>query len=460
MVAEVRKESGALPLLAFAASRLWEPRDREQGLLTREAYQEIGGVAGALAQHAEATLERIGTQRDAARARAVPEPRDGAGHPGRARARELLSVFGEPERADAEEVLNARRRAAADVYERAGESGETHQQVEIVHESLLQAWPRLVRWQTQDADGAQLRDQLRQAAQLWQDRGRPRTCSGPGRPTAISPLWRERYAAALAANEDAFAPACGAAQRTARRRRRRTSRRLRHVTATRGHRHLRPLAAGPTAHAATPRPRPASARPAELLALGRLRLDDYPTAALAHAIASLERADNAPARRFAVEALWRGPTAHVITDPVRPTRARWSPDGRWLALSGNDGLAVLERDGGKGTKLASVPEILLGFSDDGTRLVTTTEGGTLPFHLWSIPEGKLLDSWPHAQRQQALLVDRRLLTFAFDEKAAALAGPRSSGSGRSTAGLNGRSGAGRPGAGASSAGGSIRPASG
>ena len=63
MIAAVGEERGALPLLAFAASRLWEKRDRERGLLTREAYREIGGVAGALAQDAGATLERVGTHR-------------------------------------------------------------------------------------------------------------------------------------------------------------------------------------------------------------------------------------------------------------------------------------------------------------------------------------------------------------------------------------------------------------
>jgi len=44
MIRDVSRERGALPLLAFAASRLWEKRDRERGLLTREAYKEIGGV--------------------------------------------------------------------------------------------------------------------------------------------------------------------------------------------------------------------------------------------------------------------------------------------------------------------------------------------------------------------------------------------------------------------------------
>jgi hypothetical protein len=37
MVTIVEKERGALPLLAFAAARLWEERDREKRLLTRPA---------------------------------------------------------------------------------------------------------------------------------------------------------------------------------------------------------------------------------------------------------------------------------------------------------------------------------------------------------------------------------------------------------------------------------------
>ena len=63
MVESVEGARAALPLLAFAVARLWETRDREKKLLTREAYQAIGGVAGALAQHAEATLDRIGSER-------------------------------------------------------------------------------------------------------------------------------------------------------------------------------------------------------------------------------------------------------------------------------------------------------------------------------------------------------------------------------------------------------------
>ena len=64
MVASVEEERGALPLLAFAAARLWEERDREKKLLTRAAYERISGVEGALAEHAETTLRQLGPERE------------------------------------------------------------------------------------------------------------------------------------------------------------------------------------------------------------------------------------------------------------------------------------------------------------------------------------------------------------------------------------------------------------
>ena len=57
IVESVEGARGALPLLAFAVSRLWGAGGRGG------ADEEIGGGAGALAQHAEATMDRIGTGR-------------------------------------------------------------------------------------------------------------------------------------------------------------------------------------------------------------------------------------------------------------------------------------------------------------------------------------------------------------------------------------------------------------
>jgi hypothetical protein len=65
--------------------------------------------------------------------------------------------------------------------------------VEIIHESLLSAWPRLVQWRNQDEGGALLRDQLRQSAHLWKERGRPEDLLWTGSSYREFAVWRERY---------------------------------------------------------------------------------------------------------------------------------------------------------------------------------------------------------------------------------------------------------------------------
>jgi len=171
MVESVEGARGALPLLAFAVSRLWEKRDRERKLLTRATYEEIGGVAGALAQHAEATMDRVGVERQdvvreifrnlvtAQGTRAVVD-RD-----------ELLSAF--PEKEPRGGAARADRRAAGDELRGRGQGGRAEPPPGRGGARVApEAWPRLVRWQAQDEEGALLRDQLKQAAHLWQEKSR------------------------------------------------------------------------------------------------------------------------------------------------------------------------------------------------------------------------------------------------------------------------------------------------
>ena len=125
-------------------------RDRERGLLTLEAYETIGGVRGALARHAEATLDRIGPNR-------VPIAREifrnlvtAQGTRAGLATSELLSVFkAEHESVASAEVLShltdARLLTTFDIGLHDEESREHAQFVEIAHEVLITAWPRLVR---------------------------------------------------------------------------------------------------------------------------------------------------------------------------------------------------------------------------------------------------------------------------------------------------------------------------
>ncbi len=69
MADAVAGEPAALPLLQFCANELWDRRDRSWKRLTRKAYRSLGGVAGALAAHAEATLGTLCRGRGAAPSR-------------------------------------------------------------------------------------------------------------------------------------------------------------------------------------------------------------------------------------------------------------------------------------------------------------------------------------------------------------------------------------------------------
>src|SRR5256885_14866583 len=54
---------GALPLLQFAAAKLWATRDVARRLLTVQSYSAMGGVAGALASHADRVVADLGAHK-------------------------------------------------------------------------------------------------------------------------------------------------------------------------------------------------------------------------------------------------------------------------------------------------------------------------------------------------------------------------------------------------------------
>ncbi|MDD5564998.1 MAG: protein kinase, partial [Thermoanaerobaculaceae bacterium] len=421
MLDAVEGERGALPLLAFAVARLWEERDRERRLLTREAYGRIGGVAGALAQHAEATLERIGTDklplvrelfRNLVTAEGTRAVRD---------VDELSTVVPEGQRADADAILrtliDARLLTSYEAH--ATEPGQAAgRRVEVVHESLLSAWPRLVRWRTEDEGGAQLRDQLRQAARLWEEKGKPDDLLWTGTSYQEYQVWRARYPGGLSESEETFARAMAA--RAGHRRR------VRRMVVAAGFVAIVVVATGlgillRRSVRATHRAEEEAGQreAAQVLALGRLRLADHPNGALAYAIASLERADNGPARRFAVEALAQGPPAiYLPPDPAYPQSVAWSPDGRWLALSGPIGLILLSRETGERRQFSSSQDFPVGFTSDGGRLVTdAASGAPTILHVWTIPEGRLVRTLRYVEESNTALVADHLVNFARDHQA-------------------------------------------
>jgi WD40 repeat protein len=202
MVRELADSPGALPLLSFTAAALWKVRDRHFRQLRARSYDALGGVAGALAGHAEATLSAMSADARGLVRLAFRHLVTAEGTRVISSRAELLQVLGDDSRAgDAIGTLVESRLLVA------GEGDGGEQQLEIAHEALISAWPRLVAWRHEDAEGARLRDQLRIAARQWDERGRPRGQLWRGEALTELELWRRRFPRQLTAAAAAFAAA-------------------------------------------------------------------------------------------------------------------------------------------------------------------------------------------------------------------------------------------------------------
>jgi len=170
MVAAVSAEPACLPLLQFAAQRLWENRDKNNKCLTRSSYEQMGGVVGALAQHADGVLEGFSATEQllarelllrlvtAQRTRRVVE---------RARALEGLGD-------EADEVLSRLMGARLVTVRRQRRDGRSDAMLELAHESLIETWGSLSDWLRASQDELTFLAEIGQAAELWDRRGRRR----------------------------------------------------------------------------------------------------------------------------------------------------------------------------------------------------------------------------------------------------------------------------------------------
>jgi len=160
---------GALPLLQFALEQLYTARSGE-GVLSLSAYDELGGVEGALAQRAEAAFKSLGKTEQAAFATvmsALVTVGTGEGDVG-TRQRAPLAGFakGSPGRVLIDRFVEARL-LVTDRDDR-GEPVVT-----VAHEALLRHWPRLEEWLEHNRELLQVRERLDAEARQWEAEGRP-----------------------------------------------------------------------------------------------------------------------------------------------------------------------------------------------------------------------------------------------------------------------------------------------
>ena len=175
LVREVQGEPGALPLLSHALHETWQRR--EGRTLTVDGYRQAGGISGSVAQSAEEVYNQVPAEqrpllRDLLLRLVTPTPE---GEPVRSRVpRRTVATDAEHERL-VELLVRARLVTSDD------------QTVELAHESLARAWPRLRSWLDDDVEGQRILRHLALTADAWDSMGRPDSELYRGAPPRPSP---------------------------------------------------------------------------------------------------------------------------------------------------------------------------------------------------------------------------------------------------------------------------------
>jgi eukaryotic-like serine/threonine-protein kinase len=184
VVGQLAETAGAMPLVAFALSELWQRRDREAKQISRKVFRELGGIAGALERHADAAVERLLAHGAATELEvrglllSLTTPR------GTRASRPLREVLSE----------SASYGPIAEELERARilVRGE---EVTLAHEALLTHWGRLKRWVGEVRDDRVLAEDLDLEGRRYRDA-----------PADVPLLKRRRLAAALEVQERGLVP--------------------------------------------------------------------------------------------------------------------------------------------------------------------------------------------------------------------------------------------------------------
>ena len=161
LVRDAEGEPGALPLLSHALVETWRRRDGH--VLTVEGYQASGGIRGAVARSAERLYDSLPVeQRPLLRSlmlRFVAPSLEG--DPVRCRVA-TSTLRGDPAR---ERIVGLLVRARLVTTE--------EDTVELAHEALARAWPRLRSWLDDDSAGQRILRHLAAASDGWESLGRP-----------------------------------------------------------------------------------------------------------------------------------------------------------------------------------------------------------------------------------------------------------------------------------------------
>ncbi len=186
---DVAEQPGNLPLLEFALAELWQRQTPERAL-TLQAYEEIGGVTGAIARRADTIYRELADRGQGETAQRIflrlTHYGEGAEDTRRRVAEADLTTPGAPALA-VEQVVRALANARLLVTAR----DETTQAatVEVAHEALIRGWERLRRWLDEDRAFGLWRERLTLLLRFWENAQRDDDALLRGAPLSEAEGW-------------------------------------------------------------------------------------------------------------------------------------------------------------------------------------------------------------------------------------------------------------------------------
>jgi Tfp pilus assembly protein PilF len=153
--------ASALPLLQFTLEELYQRRSAD-GVLTFAAYDEIGGLEGALAHRADAVYAEQAPDVQAALPRVLgPLVSTGEDDETFGRRHAPLDAFADAAARALVQALVDARLLVSDL----ASDGTVH--VAVAHEALIRHWPRAVQWLEANRELLRIRERVRTAATRW-----------------------------------------------------------------------------------------------------------------------------------------------------------------------------------------------------------------------------------------------------------------------------------------------------
>ncbi|MFF4249512.1 trypsin-like peptidase domain-containing protein [Streptomyces sp. NPDC001822] len=185
IVQDAGDEPGRMPLVEFTLTQLWDLR--RQLTLTHAAYQELGGVAGALVRYAEGQfVTHQGRFGESAARRLFVQLARPDDHGGYARRAVRLADL------DPEAQGLVRAFATGKLLVLGQTPGpDPDEIVDLAHEALTNLWPRLRGWLDDSRKFRHWQEQLRRDIAQWERHDRERKSLLSGRPLATAADWLE-----------------------------------------------------------------------------------------------------------------------------------------------------------------------------------------------------------------------------------------------------------------------------